>query len=125
MEFKLFTHESVVAIHDAVLNPGELTGMTGNKSLAGALSRVDFWLQYGMIDDVFNLAAVYAVAISQARVFKDANKRTAHAVMKLCLKKHGIVITQTTEEISALIIEVAQDKCDEPELARWLREHVA
>lgn len=121
MEFRLFTAEEVMLLHDQVLNAGELSGMAGDKSLEGALGRVDFRVSYGMITDVYDLSAMYAVAISQAHVFNDANKRTAHAAMKLCLKLHGITIIQTTEEIGDIIRRVAQGQMDEMELASWLR----
>lgn len=122
MTFRLLTVEEVVYLHDQVLNPGELEGLAGDKSLEGALSRIEFRLQYGMIDDVYDLAAVYAVAISQAHAFNDANKRTSHAAMKLVLKLHNQKIRQVDTEIGDLIIQVAQGKVDEVELARWLRQ---
>lgn len=121
MEFQLFVVEEVVAIHDAVLNPGELEGLAGDKSLAGALSRVEFRINYGLIADEYDLAAMYAVAISQAHAFNDANKRTAHAAMKLCLKIHGIKWSTHPKSVGDMIIEVAQGKVDETELAAWLR----
>jgi len=125
MTFRLLTVEEVILLHDQVLNPGELEGMAGDKSLEGALSRIEFRLQYGMIEDVHDLAAVYAVAISQAHAFNDANKRTSHAVMKLVLKLHDVRINQNNTEIGDLIIEVAQGKVDEVELARWLRQRAS
>ena len=80
MSFALLTPAYVEAIHDAVLNPGELTGAAGDKSLDGALARVDNRLAYGLIVDAFDLAAAYAVAIAQGHCFNDGNKRTAFRV---------------------------------------------
>lgn len=122
MEFYLLTPEEVIKLHDRVLNPGELEGLAGDKSLEGALGRVEFRVQYGMINDVFDLAAMYAVAISQAHVFNDANKRTAYAALEAVLLMHGKVIPFNTKEIGDFIIEVAQGKIDESSLATWLRE---
>lgn len=121
MQYKLLTVEEVVLLHDHVLNPGELEGLAGDKSLEGALGRIEFRLQYGMIEDVYDLAAVYAVAISQAHAFNDANKRTAYASLEYCLQVHNAVIVFDMTEVGDLIIEVAQGKVDEVELARWLR----
>lgn len=64
MSFALLTPEIVEAIHDVVLNPGERAGRARNKSLEGALARVDNRLAYGLINDAFDLAAAYAVAIA-------------------------------------------------------------
>ncbi len=121
MEFVFLTPDIVEAIHDAVLNPGELTGRARDKSLEGALSRVDNRLAYGMVDDAFDLAAAYAVAISQGHCFNDANKRTAHQSMDTCLDLNGVQINWTDDDVGPVIIRVAQRLMDEGELAAWLR----
>lgn len=64
MTFITLTAELVVAIHDRVLNPGELPGLALDKSLAGALGRVENRLAYDMIRDAYDLAAAYAIAIA-------------------------------------------------------------
>ncbi len=122
MDFVTLTPDIVEAIHDAVLNPGELSGRALNKSLDGALSRVDNRLAYGMIEDAFDLAAAYAVAISQGHCFNDGNKRTAHQSMDTCLDLNGIQITWTAEDVGPVIIRAAQRLVDEGELAGWLRK---
>ena len=77
MSFLLLSVDHIIAIHDEVLELNELQGMAGDKLLEGALSKVDNRLNYGLIDDIYSLAASYAAAISQAHWFDDANKRTA------------------------------------------------
>jgi death-on-curing protein len=124
MTWRLFTASEVSRLHEAVLNDGELQGLAGNKSLEGALGRVEFRINYGMVNDVYDLAAMYAVAISQAHVFNDANKRTAHAIMKACLKVHSVKWFVQTNIIGDKIREVAQGQVDETELADWLREQM-
>jgi death on curing protein len=120
---RLLTVEMVIAIHDAVLNQGELAGLALNKSLEGALARVDNRLAYGMIEDAYDLAAAYAIAIAQGHCFNDANKRTAHQCMDVCLDLNGVQITWTATEIGPVIIRAAQRLLDEGELAHWLRRH--
>ena len=121
MTLILLSAELVEGIHDAILNPGELTGRARDKSLEGALARVDNRLTYGMIEDAFDLAAAYAVAISQGHCFNDGNKRTAHQSMDVCLDLNGIQINWTATEIGPVIIRAAQRLMDEGELAEWLR----
>jgi death on curing protein len=118
---RLLTVEMVIAIHDAVLNQGELAGLALDKSLEGALARVDNRLAYGMIEDAYDLAAAYAIAIAQGHCFNDANKRTAHQCMDVCLDLNGVQITWTATEIGPVIIRAAQRLLDEGELAHWLR----
>jgi death on curing protein len=121
MSFLLLTPEQVETIHDLVLNPGELPGRARDKSLEGALGRVDNRLSYGLIGDVFDLAAAYAAAISQGHCFNDANKRTAYRTMLICLALNGQGIRHETAEMGDLIIALAQRRIDEPDLADWLR----
>jgi len=122
MNFLLLSTEMVDRLHDEVLNPGELSGRALDKSLDGALGRVENRLGYGMIDDAFDLAAAYAVAIAQGHCFNDANKRTAFRAMNAALALNGICIRWTAEDVGPVIIRVAQRLMDESELALWLRK---
>lgn len=122
MSFILLNVDLVVAIHDAVLNPGELQGLALNKSLEGALARVDNRLAFGMIGDAFDLAANYAMAIAQGHCFNDANKRTAHQCMDACLDLNGIQITWSADHVGPQIIALAQGQIDDGTLADWLRD---
>lgn len=121
MSFLLLSVEQVEAIHDHVLNPGELQGRARDKSLEGALGRVDNRLVYGMIDDVFDLAAAYAAAIATGHCFNDANKRTAYRCMIVALALNGIRIEHVTNDVGDRIILLAQGKIDESDLAGWIR----
>lgn len=122
MIFHLLPATLVDLIHDEVLNPGELQGRAMNKSLEGALARVDNRLAYGMISDAFDLAAAYAVAIAQGHCFNDGNKRTAYRVMQTCLDLHGLDYPDDAQAIGPVIIRAAQGLLDEGELAHWLRQ---
>ena len=122
MTFRLLAPDVVEALHDAVLNPAELRGRALDKSLEGALARVDNRLAYGLIVDAFDLAAAYAVAIAQGHCFNDGNKRTAHQAMDACLDLNGIQMVWDTEAVGQAIIRAAQRRMDEGELADWLRE---
>lgn len=122
MTFILLSTELVERIHDAILNPGEIHGRARDKSLEGALGRVENRLTYGMIEDAFDLAAAYAIAIAQGHCFNDGNKRTAHQAMDVCLDLNGIQIAWSHEDIGQTIIRAAQRLMDEGELAEWLRQ---
>lgn len=113
--------ERVIAIHEKVLGPNELQGMALNKSIESILARVDNRIAYGMIEDVFELAASYACYIAVGHVFNDGNKRTAFTAMDTCLRINGIELDFDTVETSEMIIKAAQGVVDEKELAEWLR----
>ncbi len=122
MTFRTLTVAQVVALHDRVLNPGELAGMALDKSLDGALARVENRLAYGLIEDVHDLAAAYAEAVAQGHCFNDGNKRTAFRVMYACLWLNGVTLRAApAAEIGDLIIRLAQGHLDPADLAEWLR----
>jgi death-on-curing protein len=123
MEFLILTPDMVEAIHDAVLNPGELPGRALDKSLEGALARVDNRLAYGLIEDIFDLAAAYCVAVAQGHCFNDGNKRTAFRVMQVVLDLNGRSEPPLPPEtLGDVIIRVAQRQIEEAALAEWLRD---
>ena len=108
-------------IHEQVIESNELQGMAKHKSIEAILSRIDNRIAYGMINDVFELAACYACYIAVGHAFNDANKRTAFATMDICLTVNGIELDFDTEETGNKIIKAAQGIIDEAELAEWLR----
>lgn len=118
------TADLVILIHDEVLNLGELPGLALDKSLDGALGRVENRLVYGLISDGYDLAAAYAIAISQGHCFNDANKRTAFRAMQAVLEGNGIACPLTATDIGPVIIRAAQRLLDEGELAHWLRQRL-
>ena len=121
MSFLLLSVDHIIAIHDEVLELHELQGMAGDKSLEGALSRVENRLNYGLVEDIYSLAASYAAAVSQAHCFNDGNKRAAFQVMDLILDLNGINAIWDVEEVGQKIVLLSQSKLDETDLAQWLR----
>ncbi len=117
----LLFEEDVIRIHDQVLNSGELQGLAGDRSLSGALSRVELRLAYGLIKDEWGLAAAHAVVISTGHLFNDGNKRTAFRCMDVVLRLHGRDVIWETETAGQAIMDVAQGRVDEIALAVWLR----
>lgn len=121
MTWATLSADLVELIHDEVLNPGELAGRAGDKSLEATLARVDNRLLYGMIGDIHDLAAAYAVVIARGHCFNDANKRTAFRAMHLVLRLNGNEAPLDLDTIGPLIIDVAQGRADEDDVADYLR----
>jgi death-on-curing protein len=121
MSFLLLSVDHIIAIHDEVLETNELQGMAGDKSLEGVLSIVDNRLTYGLIDDIYSLAASYATAISQADCFNDGNERIAFQVIDLILDLNGIHVIWDIEAVGKKIVLLSQSKLDEADLTQWLR----
>lgn len=76
---------------------------------------------YGLIGDVFDLAAAYAAAIAQGHCFRDANKRTAFQTMDVVLELNGINIDCSADEVGDNVIALAQSAITESDFAAWLR----
>lgn len=123
MSWVLLSPAMVEKIHDSALNPGELQGRAQDKSLESALARVDNRLAYGMIKDVFDLAAAYASAVARGHCFNDGNKRTAFYTMDAILRLNGIALNWNTTEIGDTIIQLAQGHMHEEDFAHFLRNH--
>ena len=124
MTFLLLSARQIVDLHDGILNPGELQGMAKDKSLDGALSRVENRLAYGMITDVFALAAAYAMAVAQGHCFNDGNKRTAYRTLIVSLFLNGATLNVGPTVIGDQIIRLAQGHLPEDDFAAWLRRQV-
>lgn len=122
MSLRLLPPDIIKAIHDDVLNPTELAGRVRDKSLEGALARIEHRLAYGMIGDIFDLAATYAIVIGTGHCFTDGNKRTAFRTMQLCLDVNGYQLNYEAAETGQIIIRAAQGLMDEEALASWLRQ---
>lgn len=119
---KYLSAEDVLLIHERVIGAHELQGLASDKSLDAVIARVDNRIHYGMIEDIYELAACYACYIAVGYVFNDANKRTAYVAMKTCLVMNGVVGNLGSfSEVGDTIIKLAQRKLDEQQLAQWLR----
>jgi death-on-curing protein len=118
---KFLTNTDVVEIHDLVISHNELQGMAGDKSLDALLARIENRLSFGLITDVYELAACYACFLAVGHVFNEANKRTAFACMDVCLSLNDVALVYEHQEAGDLIIKAAQGVVDEIELSAWLR----
>jgi death-on-curing protein len=122
MTYVLLSSDMVDTLHDSVLNPGELPGRARDKSLDAALARVENRLAYGLVGDIFDLAAAYAMAVARGHCFNDGNKRTAFRTMNAALLLNGVRMKWKTEEIGQIIIRCAQGLMEDGDLADWLRD---
>ena len=103
------------------VDENELQGRSADKSLESTTARVNNRLAYGLIGDVFDLAAAYAAAIAQGQCFCDANKRTAFQTMDVVLDLNGINIDCSADEVGDNVIALAQSAITESDFAAWLR----
>lgn len=116
----MITAEMVIEIHDLILasEPG-LVGDHGRGSVEGALGRVENHIQYSGLDDIFDIAAMYAVAIARGHVFNDANKRTALVTALTYLAIQGVELVREPF-LEEIMVWVAKGDLDEKDLSMTL-----
>jgi death on curing protein len=116
----MLSAEEVVQIHDLILtDEGGLPGHHGVGALEGALARVINRIDYTQMDDVFEIAAMYAVAIARGHVFNDGNKRTALVSALTYLDTEGVAV-QRSGQLEDIMVDVAQGLLNEKDLAEIL-----
>lgn len=113
----MLSAKDVMAIHDLVLaEEGGLAGDHGMGAVEGALARVVNHIDYAGMDDVFEIAAMYAVAIARGHVFNDANKRTALVSALAYLGTEGISMKRSAQ-LEEIMVDVAEGLLDAQGLA--------
>jgi death-on-curing protein len=117
MSFLLLSVDHIIAVHDEVLEFNELQGMAGDKSLEAALSRVDNPLKYDLMDDIYSLAASYAVAVSQAHCFNDGNEQTVFQVLDMVLNLNGTPVIWGIKAAGQKIVLFSQSNLNEADFA--------
>lgn len=124
MFIKTLSAERVIEIHDDVLHEsGGLFGICPDKSLEGALQRIDNHILYEGLDDIFVIAALYAIALAQGHIFNDGNKRTALISMIDCLDLNGYELIVDQNEAVEIMVQIAEKKLSREQIAAWLKNH--
>lgn len=93
-------------------------------SIDSAINRIDDHVYYSGLNDIFEIAALYAIAIAKGHCFNNGNKRTAMVSMVVFLFTNNIFIECDNTEIENLMVDIVEDKIDQTELSNWLRSHV-
>lgn len=107
----------VIEIHDLILSTeAGLEGGHGQGPVEGALARVENRVLYQGLDDIFEIAAMYAVAIARGHVFNDANKRTALVTALTYLDLQGVELAREPF-LEEVMVWVAQGEVDVEELS--------
>lgn len=116
----MLSAKEVIKIHDLILaDEGGLAGFHGIGAVEGALARVINRITYAGMTDVFEIAAMYAVAIARGHVFNDANKRTALVSALTYLETEGFSLRRSPQ-LEDVMVDVAQGSVTEQELAEML-----
>lgn len=113
----LITSTFVIAVHDEILKETRV-GREGchKDKLEGVLSRIDQQMYYNKVEDLFEIAAWYGIAIAKGHAFVDGNKRTGLATMLTFLEIQGISIKDDTG-LDDLMVDIVESQDDHEILA--------
>jgi|SRR5690625_999372 len=109
----------VITIHDEIIkNFGGLPGYGrgGLGAIESALARIESHMLYEGVDDVFAIAALYAVAIARGHIFNDGNKRTGLTCALAYLYQQEIYIPESPA-LEEIMVDVASGDIDAETLA--------
>jgi death-on-curing protein len=135
MDIIQFPPARVLEINHYIL--GATPGHQGPASIAlleGALGRIDNAIAYSGLNDVFLIAAKYAMAIGTAHAFSDANKRTSDANKRtglaVCLEYlslNDFEIERDNEKLADAMVDLVLGELPENQFANilyalWLEE---
>lgn len=113
-----FSPARVVEINLQILSvsPGH-RGRIDLSLLEGALGRIDNAILYDGLDDVFLIAAKYAMAIGTAHAFSDANKRTGLAVCLEYLSLNDCELELDCEPLADAMVDLVIGELSEASFA--------
>lgn len=122
---KWISSQEVIALHDRILHalPG-VEGMPDVGRAEALITRVHNRMYYEGIEDVFELAATYWVAIARGHIFNDGNKRTSIFITLAFLMRNGYLIRDDDTALEEMTVQVAMGKYTPSELAVFLKDRV-
>lgn len=112
--------EQVCSIQKDTL-PGAPSSSIG--LIEGAVNRIVNQHHYNGISDVFELAALYLVAIAKAHAFPDANKRTAFQSALIFLQLNDVFVDES-EDIVEITVRAAEGSVTIQEIIKVFKDNV-
>ena len=123
-EPRWITKEGLLVLHDRSLAlHGGSPGLRDEGLLGSALARPQNRFHYEGETDVFELAAIYLVALAANHPFVDGNKRAAFLGAGLFLMKNGHRLTASQADAARTVLQVAAGEREVAPLAAWIRKN--
>ena len=118
----LISSTFVIAVHDEILvQTGVGRAGCHIDKLESVLNRIDQQMYYNGVDDIFEIAAWFGIAISKGHAFIDGNKRTGLAVMLTYLEIQGITILEQTG-LDDLMVDIVESQESHDTLSKLVAE---
>ena len=114
-------HDLIIAIQQQqIVEHGGIPGLRDRSLLESALNAPRQKFVYGKSVSVFDLAASYAVAVSQNHPFLDGNKRIALLSSAIFLDLNGYELNASEADTSIIFKALANGEMPESELSKWI-----
>jgi len=127
-ETRYLTLPDVVALHEAVmLRFGQGPSPLRDEGLLESAVNRPTMAAYYEGADVIEQAALLAIAISQAQVFIDGNKRTAYVAARVFLEINGQTFVGAPLDLARWLVTLAEDSRNRAlhaHFTSWLRGQV-
>lgn len=121
------TVENVLLLHEKLLQcSGGSAGVRDLGLIESAIARAQ--TAFGGVEAYSGIvakAAAVGCGLTQNHGFVDGNKRIGMATMLLILRRNGVLLAYTQEELVAIGLAVAQGKADIPQTTEWIEAHRA
>lgn len=118
----LISSTFVIAVHDEILvQTGVGRAGCHIDKLESVLNRIDQQMYCSGVDDIFEIAAWFGIAISKGHAFVDGNKRTGLAVMLTYLEIQGITILEQTG-LDDLMVDIVESQESHDTLSKLVAE---
>lgn len=115
---------AVRAIHsELIAEHGGVDGLRDPGLLSSAVARPKNRRAYGKSSTIFDLAAVYGIAMVRNHPFIDGNKRVALMVVYAFLEMNGHRLEAPEEEAAGIMLALAAGEVDEEALSGWLKRY--
>ena len=113
------TVEQIIAIHDAIMVKDG-----GDARLLSEPNLHQFVFSANLIPDACCRAALALFFLCAYPVFRDGNKRAAHALASMILGNEGYCLAPDDERVAGLFAGVASYTLEPEDIEAWLRSHV-
>ena len=127
MSLWLPTVEDVLLLHRKLIErTGGAEGVRDLGLIESALARAE--ASFGGVEahpSLEDKAAAVGCGLMQNHGFVDGNKRVGVTVLLLILRRNGVTLHYTQDELVQLGLSVAQGLLDVPQAAAWIRQHSA
>jgi death-on-curing protein len=115
--------ETVTELNRVALEEGETHALNPGSDLDGALNRPRGYFHYQGVRSLYELAALYAVALVEAHAFQDGNKRTALLAIRAFLRANDLDFDYGAydEEAAEMMTGIATGDVERDALEDWIR----